>query len=64
MSLLVWEAGEEVRGGGRVGERDERKAFAFWEGVWGILVVWWEADVLDGVVIALQGGVDDGMQHA
>jgi hypothetical protein len=50
---VVREAGEEALGGGQVGECDEGKAFAFWESVLGVLVVWWEQDVLDGVVMVV-----------
>ena len=36
-------------------ERDERKAFAFRDGIWGVLVVWGKEDVLDGA-----GGAQEG----
>lgn len=42
---------EEVRDGGRFGEGEQREAFAFGLGIWGVLVVRREVYALDGAVI-------------
>jgi hypothetical protein len=39
----------EVRDEVGLFERDKRKTFTFWDGLWGGLVVWGKEDVLDGV---------------
>ena len=49
---MEWEVSEQVRGGGRLGERDKREAFAFWYGVWVVLVMGWEKYTLYKTVIA------------
>ena len=48
--MVVWEASEEVRDSGQFGEGEQREAFAFWLGVWGVLVVRGEVYALDGAV--------------
>jgi hypothetical protein len=50
--MVVREANEEVRDGGWFREGEQGEAFAFWLGIWGVLMVWWAVYVLDGAVIA------------
>ena len=54
---VAWEAGEEVRDDGGLAERHEREAFAFEDGIWGVLVVWGKEDVPDDVA-----GIQEGVQ--
>lgn len=49
---MVRKVSEEVRGDGRFGQGEQREAFAFRLGVWGILVVRWEVYALDEAVVA------------
>ena len=53
--VVVREVSEEVLDGGRCGEGEQRKAFAFGLGIWGVLVVRREVYALYGAVIIRRG---------
>lgn len=49
--VVVRKVSEEIRSVGRTGERDQSESFAFWDGVWWILVMRWERYALDAAII-------------